>query len=236
VRLLDGLSITGGYNFIVDTLKWSPLSLSLRSTLFDKINITGNASIDPYDIDSFGRRVNKLLWEQGSLGRLTTGSLAISTSLKSKSKDDRTDEERMPEDETLTPDEQMRQLQYVRDHPSEFVDFNIPWNVQLSFSLSFYRTLSPRFQDTTIINSNISVNGDFSLTPKWKIGGTAYYDFNTLKIQSLTMFITREMHCWQLAINITPVGLYRSFSITLNPKSGILRDLKVNRSRFFYTP
>jgi len=41
------------------------------------------------------------------------------------------------------------------------------------------------------------------------------------------------MHCWQLSINVTPIGMYRSFSITVNPKSGILRDLKINRSRTF---
>ncbi len=236
IRLIDGLGITGGYNLIADSFQWSSFSLTLRSTLFEKVNITGSASLDPYNVDNSGRRVNSLMWKQGKLGRITNGSLAISTSLKSKSKDNKTDEERLPEDETLTPDEQMRQLEYVRDHPSEFVDFNIPWNVQLSFSLSFYRTIAPTLREyITQTNSNLSVNGDFSLTPKWKVGGSSYFDFRTARIQSLTMFITREMHCWQLAINITPVGLYRSFSITINPKSGILRDLKINRSRFFYS-
>ena len=104
------------------------------------------------------------------------------------------------------------------------------------FSLSFSRRIAPNLKDyITSISSNLSVNGDFSLTPKWKIGGNTYYDFRTSSIQTLTMFITREMHCWQLSINVTPVGLYRSFSITLNPKSGILRDLRVNRSRYFYS-
>ncbi len=60
-----------------------------------------------------------------------------------------------------------------------------------------------------------------------------YYDFKTSKIQTLTMFISREMHCWQLSINVTPVGLYRSFNITVSPKSGILRDLKINRVGVF---
>ena len=236
VKLIDGLSITSGYNFLADTLQWSPFSLSIRSTLFEKVNITGSASIDPYGVDTFGRRANKLLWKDGKIGRFTSGSLAISTSLKSKSKDDRKDEDRITPDETLTPDEQLQQLQYVRQNPSEFVDFNTPWNVQLSFSLSFYRQLATNLRDfTTVVNSNLNVNGDFSLTPKWKVGGGTYFDFKTAKIQTLTMFITREMHCWQLSINLTPVGLYRSFSITLNPKSGILRDLKINRSRFFYS-
>ena len=235
IRLIDGLGVTGGYNMIVDSLNWSPFSFSMRSTLFEKINITGSASLDPYGVDTLGRRVNRLLWKEGKVGRLTNGSLAISTSLKSKSKDGKTDQERLPVDETLTPDEQMQQLDYVRNNPSEFVDFDIPWNVSLSFSLSFYRTLAANLRDyTTTINSNLSVNGDFSLTPKWKIGGNTYFDFKTAKISQLSMFITREMHCWQMSINVTPVGLYRSFNVSINPKSGILRDLKINRSRFFY--
>lgn len=235
LRLIDGLGVTGGYNLIADSLNWSPFSFSLRSTLFEKINITGSASMDPYGVDSFGRRVNKLLWKEGKVGRITNGSLAISTSLKSKSKDGKTDQERMPVDETLTPDEQMRQLEYVRNNPSEFVDFDIPWNVSLSFSLSFYRSIASNLRDyITTINSNLSVNGDFSLTPKWKIGGNTYFDFKQGKISQLSMFITREMHCWQMSINVTPVGLYRSFNVSISPKSGILRDLKINRSRFFY--
>jgi LPS-assembly protein len=237
IRLIDGLGITGGYNFIADSFQVSPLSLSFRSTIIQKINITGSASIDPYNVDTFGRRVNELMWKQGKIGRFTNGSLAISTSFKSKSKEDKNkQQQQLGEDQTLTPDEQMQQLDYIRSHPAEFVDFNIPWNVQLSYSLSFSRILAPNLRDfITQLNSNLNINGDFSLTPKWKIGGSTYFDFKTAKIQTLTMFITREMHCWQMAINITPVGLYRSFNITLNPKSSILRDLKVNRSRFFYT-
>lgn len=236
IRLIDGLGITGGYNIIADSLNWSPFSFTFRSTLFEKVNITGSASMDPYSVDSFGRRVNKLLWKEGKIGRLTNGSLAISTSFRSKTKDGKTDEQRIPIDETLTPDEQLQQLAYVRANPSEFVDFDIPWNVSLSFSLSFTRSLAANLRDyNTAINSNLSINGDFSLTEKWKIGGNTYFDFKTAKIQQLSMFITREMHCWQLAINVTPVGLYRSFNVTLNPKSGILRDLRINRSRFFYS-
>lgn len=235
VRLIDGLSITSGYNFLQDTMQWQPLDINFRSTLFEKVNITGSANIDPYDVDATGNRVNKLLWRKGSIGRFTSGNLAISTSLRSKTKDGKTDKERIQADETLTPDEQQRQLDYVRENPSEFVDFDIPWTLQLSYSLNFTRSFSTNFKSfTTQINSSLNLNGDFSLTPKWKMGGSAYVDVKAGRLNVFTMFITREMHCWQMAINITPVGLYRSFSIVINPKSGILRDLKINRSRFFY--
>ena len=78
------------------------------------------------------------------------------------------------------------------------------------------------------------MNGDFSLSPKWKVGGGTYFDFRTLKIQTINLFLTREMHCWQMAINLQ-LGTYKSFSVVINPKSGILRDLKINRNRSFAT-
>ena len=45
VRLIDGFSINGSYNFFADSFKLSQFSLSVRSTLFDKINITGQACL-----------------------------------------------------------------------------------------------------------------------------------------------------------------------------------------------
>ena len=135
----------------------------------------------------------------------------------------------------LTQQEQLDQLEYARQNPSEFADFNIPWSVNLSYSLNFYRRFKRDYSGyETDINSNASIGGDFNLTPRWKMGVNSYYDFKTSKIQMLTMFISREMHCWQMSINVTPVGLYRSFNITISPKSGILRDLRINRTRSFY--
>lgn len=237
VRLIDGFGFSSALNLVADSFKLSTFNLYLRSNLFDKINITATANLDPYMIDNRGFRIDKLMWTEKpfKIGRITNGSIAMSTSFQSKSKDGKTDKQRLPHDEFMTPDEQQRQLDYVRNNPAEYTDFNIPWTVSLSYSLSFNRQFTPdysKLQTTTY--SNISINGDFSLTPRWKIGANSYYDFTTSKIQTLTMFISREMHCWQMSINLTPVGLYRSFNITINPKSGILRDLKVNRSRFFY--
>jgi hypothetical protein len=66
------------------------------------------------------------------------------------------------------------------------------------------------------------------------MGGNIFYDITTGNLANVNMFLTRDMHCWQMSINITPVGLYPSFNISVFPKSGLLRDLKVNRTRFFY--
>jgi LPS-assembly protein len=48
------------------------------------------------------------------------------------------------------------------------------------------------------------------------------------------MSINRDLHCWQLSASITPIGQFRMFNITISPKSSLLQDLKVNRTRTFY--
>ncbi len=240
VRLLEGFGFSGSFNFLADSFRLSPLSIYARSTLFEKVNITASASMDPYKIDQRGYRINEYAWSGGgkSLGRLTSGNIAISTSFTSK----KAEEAKQVQDELasaempITLEEQQAQLNYIRNNPAEFADFNIPWSVNLSYSLSFSRTVKRDYSGfETQVNSSVNVSGDFNLTPKWKMGANTFYDFKNASIQQLTMFLSRELHCWQLGINITPVGLYRSFNITINPKSGILRDLKINRTRYFYT-
>ena len=238
VKLIDGFGFSSNYNFMADSFALGNFNLYARSTLFEKVNITASANLDPYKIDSKGYRENKLLFDPAHLqfGRITSANLAISTSFKSKTKDEKAGKTKteIPLDPFMTPDEQQRQLQFARANPAEFTDFNVPWSLSFSYSLNYTRTLKSDYSAwVNTIYSSVNFNGDFTLTPKWKMGGTGYFDFNVGKLQQLSMFITREMHCWQLAINVTPIGLYRSFNITLNPKSGILRDLKINRSRTF---
>ena len=124
-------------------------------------------------------------------------------------------------------------MQYARSNPAEFTDFNIPWTLTLSYSLNFSKQLQANYVYKNVFTSSVNFNGDFSLTEKWKMGATGYYDFTAGKLQQLSMFMTRDMHCWQMAINVSPIGYTRSFNITISPKAGILRDLRINRSRYF---
>ncbi|MGH2553122.1 MAG: putative LPS assembly protein LptD, partial [Chitinophagaceae bacterium] len=136
-------------------------------------------------------------------------------------------------DPNLVADQQ-RLLDYMQQNPSEFVDFNIPWQVSFSYSLSFYNRLKSDFSGfQKDFASNINFNGSFNLTSKWNVSATGYYDFDTRKLQSFSMAISREMHCWQMSISVTPVGLYRFFSFSISPKASVLQDLKINRTRSF---
>jgi hypothetical protein len=119
-------------------------------------------------------------------------------------------------------------------NPADFVDFNIPWDLSIDFSLSyssqFVRELK-RFEGN--ITSSFNFRGSFSLTPKWNFTTNGSYNLNTTNLEYLSMSINRDLHCWQMSIGVIPKGPYRQFSITINPKSGMLQDLRVNRTRSF---
>ena len=241
VKIIDGFGINGGYNFLADSFKLSTFSIYARSMLFDKINITASGLVNPYKTDPYsGSPIDEYAWEgdKFSLGNFVNGSLNVSTTLQSKKKDEKkqgAEEVIGQQSDNLTQDQMMQQLDYVRRNPGEFTDFNIPWSLNLGLSLSFARVPQPDYTFKTEFTSSFNFSGDFNITPKWKVGATGFYDLKTTQLQSLTTFISRDLHCWQMSVNITPVGLYRFFNLSISPKSGMLRDLRINRTRYFYS-
>ncbi|NLU96206.1 putative LPS assembly protein LptD, partial [Chitinophaga sp. Ak27] len=242
IKLLDGFGINGNYNLVADSFKLSTFAIYARTNLFDKLNISASGNLDPYQTDARGRRIDKLIWQQGkiSLGRLTNASISMSTSFQSKDKKSKAKEQTIDSIENAQSKDaafaaQQRQLAMVRANPGEYVDFDIPWRVDLSYSLAYTNTIIPDSGGVVKrITQYVSFNGDFSLTPKWKIGLNSGFDFTNMQIAYTNMYISRDLHCWQMSINLIPFGTFRQFSITINPKAGILRDLRINRSRQFY--
>jgi LPS-assembly protein len=241
IRLIDGYGFSGGYNFLADSMKLSPISFYFRSNLFEKINISAQTTLDPYQTDRLGRDIGKYAWSGGkfSPGRLTTGSINVTTNFSSKPKDPEKEKKRKEAvaANLATPElraDQQRLLEYARQNPSQFVDFNIPWQVSLGYTLFFYERRKADYSGfERDFTSNLTFNGSFNLTPKWNFSVNGYFDVDTRKLETFTMSINREMHCWQLSVNVTPVGPYRFFNLSISPKATVLQDLRINRTRSF---
>src|SRR6185295_17875704 len=67
VKLIDGFGFSSGYNFLADSFQLTNPVFYLRSSLFEKISITANATLNPYDYDSRGVPVNNLFSLNGKL-------------------------------------------------------------------------------------------------------------------------------------------------------------------------
>ncbi len=241
IRLIEGYGLSMSYNFLADSLKLSHISLYFRTNLFDKINITANGTLNPYKSDIYGRDINQYAWTGGKFtpGRITSAGISMSTTFQSKPKDPKKEEERKKQIENNlgSPElraDQQRLLEYARQNPGEFVDFNIPWQVSLSYSLNYYQTRKPDYSGfESTLSSAVNFNGSFNLTPKWNFSVNGNFDFDTKQIQTFSMQIAREMHCWQMSISVTPVGPFRFFNISISPKASVLQDLRINRTRSF---
>ena len=242
VTLLDGLSLGGAYNFLQDSFQLSTLSLSARTNLFDKINITASGSLDPYQNDTTGRRVNKLVWKDKilTLGRLTGGSLSISSQFQGGDKKKQQDKTKSLRNAVnpytgLPVTDEQAEAAYISNNPADFVDFSIPWSINFGYSLRFNSIFNRIKKKYDIeLSSDMNFSGTVSLTPKWQVGLNGIYNFTTSQLGMIAISISREMHCWQMSINLSPVGRQRFFSIVISPKSALLRDIKVNRTRNFY--
>ena len=242
VSLIDGLNLGGSYNFLADSFQLSVFNVGARSNLFDKISITANASLDPYQVNARGDRINQLIWKQkiASLGRFVGGNISMSSQFqggdKNKKKKTVNQIGQPYNPNTGMPlDEYQTEAAYVGNNPAEFADFSIPWSFNFSYSLRFQRDRKPDYSGFyTNIYQDMNWNSTLSLTPKWQLGINGFYNISQKELGTLSVSIAREMHCWQMAVNVSPVGRYRFFNITISPKSNLLRDIKVNRTRYFY--
>lgn len=88
VKLIDGFGVSGGYNMLADSFKLSTFNFYARSSFLEIINVTANATMDPYKSNPrTGYRMNQYIWSGGKpdlLSSLVSGSVNISTSLQSK--------------------------------------------------------------------------------------------------------------------------------------------------------
>ena len=240
ITLLDGLSINGNYNFMADSFRLSTLNISARSNLFDKINISANAVFDPYQTNSRGERINKLIWSKRplTLGTMLGGSISVQSQLKGGDKNEKLPVQNQQQTNPVSGmplDEYQQEAALIQNNPGQYANFNIPWSLNFSYSLQFNRVRKSDYSGfTNLFSQNVNWGGTLNLTPKWQLGMQGYYNITQKELGTISMNISREMHCWQMNINLSPVGKYRFFNISISPKSGLLRDLKINRTRYFY--
>ncbi|MBK9530271.1 MAG: LPS-assembly protein LptD [Chitinophagaceae bacterium] len=241
ITLIDGFSITSGYNFLQDSFRLSPFNINMRTNLFEKISISASAVVVPYLTNSNGEFIDKLVWNRKvALGKLTSANIAIQSQFRGGDKNEQLPVNNQMNSELnsisgLPLNEYQQEAAYISNNPGEFANFNIPWSFSFSYAFSYNRV--PNGLGTgykAFFSQNVSWTGSLNLTPKWQLGMNGSYNITLKDLGMISMYLSREMHCWQMAINISPVGKYRSFNISISPKSGLLRDLKINRTRYFY--
>lgn len=252
LKIIESLNFSTSYNFLADSLNWQPVNMTGRTKLFGT-NVNFGARFDPYAIDttSTGQpiRVNESVFaQQGKLLRLESANLSFglnfgSDTFKKKDKKSNTDPNDIEEDPNALPPDPMGEQQFDPQAAFEgsnahfemgddgYAKFEIPWNISLNYSFRLNRgEFNKEKMDYDFkVTSDINLNGNLSLTPKWRINFASGYSFDRQEIAHTNIGISRDLHCWSMNFNLVPVGRYKSYFFTIRVNSSMLQDLKYEK-------
>jgi len=233
VSILDNFNFSTSYSPFAENFHWNPVNMKGSTKFFNKqMDVSFGTTFNPYALDSVGNRIDRFLFkENGKLFRTTSAYIRLGFNLKSaagdKSKDESEDQTEDLVNESYPPDEMYDEASGY--HSGAYVDFDIPWSFNVDYSWEYRKE---RFKaDYT---HTVRINGDISITPKWKIGLNTGYDMVAKEVTTTNFSINRDLHCWEMRFSVVPFGDRRSYSFTINAKSAILRDVKYNKSRSWY--
>ncbi len=247
IPLFNTLSIGSSYNFVLDSFRLAPFGMAANTNILNnKLNFNMSASLDPYKYVTlehekrvYEMRTSQYSWndytapagytlisESGGIGRITSANLAMSTNLSPKGqKKDADTRDRIGKSNASDSDKK-----YLMQNPDAYIDFNVPWNLRLSYNVDYSRPVNSK----ETLTQSLRMNGDFSLTEKWKITFNTGYDFKNGELTQTLFTIARDLHCWELNVSWVPFGKYQSYNFYIGIKSSLLKDLRLNRARSFY--
>ncbi len=234
--LIESFSLSTSYNMAVDSLNWSPLSISGRTTLFKNLTINYMSSWDPYVKNRSNTRINLSEWEYNHrLLRLDYVEWRVGLNLnlnpaffKGKSK---------PALTTQETDAQFAQnsVANINQNLGDQVDFSIPWNLNITYSYSntstYNATTNIKYDNN--FTQTVNFSGDINLTQKWKLGFSGGYDMKAKDFTYASFDVYRDLHCWEMRFNWIPFGFRQSWSFTINVKASMLKDLKWDKKKDF---
>jgi len=244
VRIIDNLGINTSYNIFKDSMRWQPITMQMRTTLFNNINVSASSSFSLYGLDSNGRPTGTFLFEQNKkLMRLTNFSTSLDLSLSDLLNRDKADKQTGSDGaqnalNQILPEENGGPVQ-GRQFPSSnnslvndtygYAAFNVPWRLNLSYSLNYYKDgLTPSLSQT------ISCSGNVSVTKKMAVTYTSGYDITAREITMTQIGMTRDLHCWVMSFNWVPNGSMQMWNFTIRVKASVLGDLKYERRKDYH--
>jgi hypothetical protein len=228
VKIIDNLSLSSSYNLIADSLNLAPIGIRARTTVAG-VSINMGTVIDPYMVDDEYRKYNAYVWNNkrgiGRVGRVTNANLSFGMNFNSKNKE----KKGAPDAALQTGDEEKPVVPKIE---TGYMDFNIPWTFGFDYSFSYNGPTksSPNGR----ISQTLGLRGNLSLTEKWKVSMNTNFDFEAGAFSYTTVNVNRDLHCWQMAFNFVPFGYMKSYSFTINAKSSMLKDLRLQKRQSNY--
>ncbi|WP_158009611.1 putative LPS assembly protein LptD [Tenacibaculum todarodis] len=250
ITILNNLNFSTSYNIAADSLRWSPVSANAGTRLFkDKLALNVNATLDPYQVNDEGQRINKF---NNNIFRMSQLGVSANYSLSSK------DFEKKDENKNASnPNNQNNKGNGAQDTPDVFgnnlpgsnqfpndlgnrqnnnenstketklYNAKIPWTLNLVYAMNY----ANNGLTSGITNNSIMFSGDFELTPKWNIGFSSGYDIDNSDFTYTRLSFSRDLDSWRFNFNWTPFGPNSSYNFFIGVKASALSDLKWEKNK-----
>lgn len=238
IVLIENLTLSGNYDMAKDSLNWSYLNISGRTTLFKNFTIQYASVWDPYVLDSTGtKQLNKYEWDINQRlfrKKSVAWNFSASYSINDKTFGKKKNKEKTDKPLISSPNASEEELDDIRNNPGGYVDWSTSWSLSLSYNLRMTNNLS---YINYILNDNrstvqtLGLSGEITLSPKWKVSAQTGWDFETRKITYTSLTVYRDLHCWEMRFNVIPYGTYKSWNFQINVKASALQDLKLTKKK-----
>ncbi len=240
VKLIENFGISTSYNIFADSMRWSPVSMVIRTTLLEKIGISANSSFSMYGLNSTGSPVSTYYYSQSHKPlRLTNFSAGLDFSLNDLLKGKNSKKKTTTTPAVSPPGMQRPGAGIAPSGTSSpaaggfdnygYTEFNVPWTMNVRYSFNY---IKPALKST--ISQTLSVNGSIKLTSKMGLTYSSGYDFAGKEITMTQIQVNRDLHCWNMALSWIPNGYMKMWTFTINVKASVLADLKYERRHDYH--
>ena len=255
--IIDNFSISGGYNFIADSMNWQNFSVNLRIKI-PKVNYTINLSgqFDPYMYTTTASgnhvRCNELYWNHGRfphfLGTSTSFSYTFNNDVVKRwfNRDDKNKSQEEEEEiveptvdpltgEIIEPETPKKKEKKQEDTATDdgYLFAKIPWSLSVSYSLRYGAGAEwdeKRNYYKMEFRHNLSVSASLGLGKGWKASTSLSYDVNAKKLAYSSINVSKDLHCWSMSASFVPFGPYKSYTFHIGVNASMLKDLKYDKS------
>jgi hypothetical protein len=251
IMLLDNLSANGSYSFSADSFNLSNINISARTRILKIFDVNFSTVFDPYYYAYQGKsttvsgvvrenftKKKYFAWDEPEffsdnpnapklsrttkgIGNFVNANLSISARFSPKNKAKKV---------ASVYDGTDRYFNRGNNLPN-YVDWTLPWQLNVTWNTNYTKVMT--IADSVIVQHYLTLNGNFALSPKWKIGYNTGYDFYLSKLSNTNLNFSRDLHCWYATLSWAPnIGLsnFNYFFFTIGVKASALYDLKIPRN------
>lgn len=232
VKIIENLSLNTSYNVFADSLNWNPLSMVLRTRLFEELSVSARGNFDIYATDSLFRRINTSEWAASRKPlRMTNFNLSLTFELNKLLKSfipGGADKGGSSSGGQGSDNGGQSGSDAFYDEYG-YVDFSVPWTMRVAYNLFYSKN-----REEPTINQNMTMSGNVTLTKNFALTYSTGYDFRSKDITMTRIGIRRDLHCWEMSFNWIPTGYLKSWDFTIRVKASVLQDLKYERRKDFH--